>query len=141
MSSTTANAANGTVSKGWAWLLFSSLFEITFALSTNATDGFTKLGPSLLTAAAASCGIYTLSQALKTIDVGVGYTVWSGIGGVGTVVFGTIIYGEPMTVWKVLAFILIIGGALGLRISDNVAAKKAAAAPAAETAPAGLPVS
>ncbi|MEU4494532.1 multidrug efflux SMR transporter [Streptomyces sp. NPDC023998] len=141
MSSTTANPANATVSKGWAWLLFSSLFEITFALSTNATDGFTKLGPSLLTAAAASCGIYTLSQALKTIDVGVGYTVWSGIGGVGTVVFGTIIYGEPMTVWKVLAFILIIGGALGLRISDNVAAKKAAAAPAAETAPAGLPVS
>ncbi|WP_084463769.1 DMT family transporter [Microtetraspora fusca] len=122
----TSDSTSNSSSKGWAWLLFSSLFEITFALSTNATDGFTQLWPSLLTAAAASCGIFTLSQALKTIDVGVGYTVWSGIGGVGTVVFGTIIYDEPMTVWKVVAFILIIGGALGLRISDNVAAKKAA---------------
>ncbi|MEV0000259.1 multidrug efflux SMR transporter [Streptomyces sp. NPDC048370] len=124
---------------GWAWLLFSSLFEITFALSTEATDGFTKLGPSLLTVAAASCGIFTLSMALKTVDVGVGYTVWAGIGAVGTVVFGTLIYDEKMTVWKVLAFILIIGGALGLRISDTVAAKKQAAAEAAQ-APAAQPV-
>ncbi|MEU3774689.1 multidrug efflux SMR transporter [Streptomyces sp. NPDC032472] len=136
-----ATATGNSVSKGWAWLLFSSLFEITFALSTNATDGFTKLGPSLLTAAAAACGIYTLSQALKTIDVGVGYTVWSGIGAVGTVVLGTLVYGESMTVWKVLAFVLIIGGALGLRISDTVAAKKAAAAAAVpEPVAAGAPL-
>ncbi|MFI8961859.1 DMT family transporter [Streptomyces sp. NPDC053493] len=113
---------------GWAWLLFSSLFEITFALSTEATHAFTRLGPSLLTAAAAACGIFTLSQALKYIDVGVGYTVWAGIGGVGTVVFGTLIYDEPMTIWKVLAFVLIIGGGTTLRITDKIAADKKAAA-------------
>jgi quaternary ammonium compound-resistance protein SugE len=120
------------VNVGWTWLLFSSLFEVTFALSTEATDGFTRLGPSLLTAAAAAAGIFTLSQALKTVDVGVGYTVWAGIGGVGTVVFGTLIYDEPMTLWKVLAFVLIIGGAIGLRVSDVIASKKdgAARAPA-----------
>ncbi|GAA2771773.1 MULTISPECIES: DMT family transporter [Streptomyces] len=109
---------------GWAWLLFSSLFEITFALSTEATHAFTRLGPSLLTAAAAACGIYTLSQALKYVDVGVGYTVWAGIGGVGTVIFGTLIYDEPMTIWKVLAFVLIIGGGTTLRITDKIAADK-----------------
>ncbi|MFI1812541.1 DMT family transporter [Streptomyces sp. NPDC020422] len=109
---------------GWAWLLFSSLFEITFALSTEATHAFTRLGPSLLTAAAASCGIYTLSQALKYVDVGVGYTVWAGIGGVGTVIFGTLIYDEPMTIWKVVAFVLIIGGGTTLRITDKIAADK-----------------
>lgn len=114
-------------SKAWAWLLLSSLFEITFALGTEATDGFTRLGPSLLTAAAAAAGIYTLSQALRTIDVGVGYTVWTGIGAVGTVVLGTVVYGESLTVWKVLAFVLVIGGVLGLRISDALAARKAAA--------------
>ncbi|MFD0720703.1 DMT family transporter [Streptomyces globosus] len=130
-SATTTFSAPTSSSKGWAWLLFSSLFEITFALGTEATDGFTRLWPSLLTAAAASAGIYTLSQALKTIDVGVGYTVWSGIGGVGTVVLGTVVYGEPVTVWKALAFVLIIGGALGLRIGDHRAAKRAAAADAA----------
>ncbi|WP_424213375.1 DMT family transporter [Streptomyces sp. BI20] len=130
-SSATAPATQQSANVGWAWLLLSSVFEITFALSTEATDGFTKLWPSLLTAAAASVGIFTLSKALKSVDVGVGYTVWAGIGAVGTVVFGTIIYDEPMTVWKVISFLLIIGGALGLRISDTVAEKKKAAAEAA----------
>ncbi|GAA3389452.1 multidrug efflux SMR transporter [Streptomyces roseoviridis] len=111
---------------GWAWLLFSSLFEITFALSTEATHAFTRLGPSLLTTAAAAAGIYTLSRALRYVDVGVGYTVWAGIGGVGTVVFGTLLYDEPMTVWKVVAFVLIIGGGTALRITDKAAAAKAA---------------
>ncbi|MFC6063066.1 DMT family transporter [Streptomyces ochraceiscleroticus] len=126
--STTRTDRSQSSNVGWVWLLFSSLFEITFALSTEATVGFTRLGPSLLTVAAAACGIFMLSQALKSIDVGVGYTVWSGIGGVGTVVFGTLIYDEPMTVWKVIAFVLIIGGATSLRISDSVAEKKAAEA-------------
>ncbi|MET9953269.1 multidrug efflux SMR transporter [Streptomyces sp. NPDC006339] len=117
---------------GWAWLLFSSLFEITFALSTEATHAFTRLGPSLLTAAAAACGIYTLSRALRYVDVGVGYTVWAGIGGVGTVVFGTLLYDEPMTIWKVIAFVLIIGGGTALRITDGLATEKAAKAAKAD---------
>ncbi|MFF5971254.1 DMT family transporter [Streptomyces sp. NPDC012769] len=117
---------------GWAWLLFSSLFEITFALSTEATHAFTRLGPSLLTAAAAACGIYTLSRALRYVDVGVGYTVWAGIGGVGTVVFGTLLYDEPMTIWKVVAFVLIIGGGTALRVTDKIAAEKAGKAGKAE---------
>ncbi|WP_329576576.1 MULTISPECIES: DMT family transporter [unclassified Streptomyces] len=111
---------------GWTWLLISSLFEITFALSAEATHGFTRLGPSLLTVAAVSCSIFMLSKALKSIDVGVGYTVWSGIGSVGTVVFSTLVYDEPLTLWKVLAFVLIIGGAATLQISDRFEVKKKA---------------
>lgn len=125
--STAPSGRAGTGNRGWAWLLFSSLFEITFALSTEATHGFTRLGPSLLTVAALSGSIVTLSQALKSIDVGVGYTVWSGIGGVGTVVFSAFVYDEPLTGWKVLAFVLIIGGAATLHISDKLAARKEAA--------------
>ena len=116
----------GTANRGWAWLLLSSVFEITFALSTEATHGFTRLGPSLLTVAALSGSIVMLSQALKSIDVGVGYTVWSGIGGAGTVVFGVLVYDEPLTGWKVLAFVLIIGGAATLQISERHAARKEA---------------
>ncbi|MEV7392775.1 multidrug efflux SMR transporter [Streptomyces sp. NPDC091215] len=126
MSTTQADRAQNP-NIGWAWLLISSLFEITFALSAEATHGFTRLGPSLITTAAVSCSIFMLSKALKSIDVGVGYTVWSGIGGVGTVVFSTLIYDEPLTVWKVLAFVLIIGGATTLQISDRLEAKKKAA--------------
>ncbi|MFB7864242.1 DMT family transporter [Streptomyces sp. NPDC056069] len=125
-SAASAEEARKKQNVGWTWLLFSSLFEITFALSTEATHAFTRLGPSLLTAVAAAFGIYGLSQALKYVDVGVGYTVWAGIGGVGTVIFGTLIYDEPMTVWKVVAFVLIIGGGTALRVTDRIAAAKSA---------------
>ncbi|MFE3099645.1 DMT family transporter [Nocardia tengchongensis] len=104
----------------WIYLLIASVFEIVFALATNATHGFTVLGPSLLTAAAATGGIFFLSLALKSLDVGVGYTVWTGIGSVGTVLFGAIVFGEAFTPAKVVAFVLIIGGVLGLKLADKL---------------------
>ncbi|MGW0559878.1 DMT family transporter [Streptomyces sp. NPDC003016] len=106
----------------WIYLLVASVFEVVFALGTNATDGFTKLWPSLLTAAAAAGGIFFLSLALRSLDVGVGYTVWTGIGSVGTVAFGTVIFDEDLGVGKVLAFVLIIGGVLGLKLADRLVA-------------------
>ncbi|MFI7611640.1 DMT family transporter [Nonomuraea terrae] len=106
----------------WIYLLIAAAFEVVFALATNATEGFTRLGPSLLTVAAAAGGIFFLSLALKTLDVGVGYTIWTGIGSIGTVVLGTLIFGEAMTPGKALAFVLIIGGLAGLKLSDRRAA-------------------
>ncbi|NRQ39713.1 multidrug efflux SMR transporter [Nonomuraea sp. NN258] len=103
----------------WIYLLIAAVFEVVFALGTNATEGFTRLGPSLLTIAAAGAGIFFLSLALKTLDVGVGYTIWTGIGSVGTVVFGTLLFDEAMNLWKALAFVLIIGGVLGLKLADR----------------------
>jgi quaternary ammonium compound-resistance protein SugE len=104
----------------WAYLLIASVFEVVFALATDATHGFTVLGPSLLTVAAAGGGIFFLSLALKTLDVGVGYTVWTGIGSVGTVVFGSLLFHEAVTPAKVVAFVLIIGGVLGLKAADKL---------------------
>ncbi|MFI6294987.1 DMT family transporter [Nonomuraea sp. NPDC050790] len=106
----------------WIYLLVASVFEVVFALGTNATNGFTELVPSIVTIVAAAGGIFFLSLALKTLDVGVGYTVWTGIGATGTVVLGTLIFGESMNVWKALAFVLIIGGVLGLKLSDKLTA-------------------
>ncbi|MFI6815899.1 DMT family transporter [Nonomuraea sp. NPDC050328] len=112
----------------WIYLLIAAVFEVVFALATNATEGFTQLGPSLLTAAAAAGGIFFLSLALKTLDVGVGYTIWTGIGSVGTVVLGSVIFNEEITIWKALAFVLIIGGVLGLKLSDRRPAAEPSAA-------------
>lgn len=117
----------------WIYLLIASVFEVVFALATNATHGFTELWPSLLTAGAAAGGIYFLSQALKTLDVGVGYTVWTGIGSVGTVLFGTVIFHESMSVWKALAFVLIIGGVLGLKLSDKLSSSSTSSSSASSS--------
>ncbi|MER7751528.1 multidrug efflux SMR transporter [Kitasatospora sp. NPDC097643] len=103
----------------WIHLLIASVFEVVFALATNATHGFTVLGPSLLAAAAAAGGIFFLSLALRTLDVGVGYTVWTGIGSVGTVALGTVLFHESLNAGKVVAFVLIIGGVLGLKLADR----------------------
>ena len=113
--------------RGWLFLLLASVFEIIFALSTNASQGFTVLGPSIATVVAAGFGIFFLSVALKTLDVGIGYTVWVGIGSIGTVVFGTIIFAEPVSVLKVLCFALIIGGIIGLKLADGVGDKEQSA--------------
>lgn len=99
----------------WIWLSIAIVFEIAFALGTNATKGFTRLWPSVFTLLAAAGGIFTLSLALKTLDVGVGYTMWTGVGAIGTVVFGALIYHEKITLPKVASFAAIIAGVVLLR--------------------------
>ncbi|MEU5810092.1 multidrug efflux SMR transporter [Streptomyces sp. NPDC059650] len=102
----------------WVYLGIAILFEIAFALGTNATKGFTRLWPSVLTLGAAAGGIYTLSLALRELDVSVGYTIWTGLGGVGTVVFGAVLFKERITPARLLSFASIIGGALLLRLTS-----------------------
>ncbi|WP_067860090.1 DMT family transporter [Nocardia shimofusensis] len=101
----------------WIYLLIAVVFEIAFALGTNATKGFTRLWPSVFTLLAAAGGIYTLSLALRTLDVGVGYTVWTGLGAIGAVVLGALIYKERITVPKVVSFGAIIAGVAVLRLA------------------------
>ncbi|GGS67119.1 DMT family transporter [Nonomuraea spiralis] len=104
----------------WIYLSVAIVFEIGFALGTNATQGFTRLWPSVFTLLMAAGGIFTLSLALKTLDVGVGYTIWTGIGSIGTVVLGALIYKEKITLAKLASFAAIIGGVLLLKIAAGV---------------------
>ncbi len=104
----------------WIYLAIAIVFEIAFALGTNATKGFTKLWPSVFTLLAAAGGIYTLSLALKSMDVGVGYTLWTGIGSIGTVILAALIYKEKITAPKLASFAAIIGGAVLLKVSSGV---------------------
>ncbi|GHF60514.1 transporter [Streptomyces mashuensis] len=101
----------------WLFLGIAVVFEIAFALGANATNGFTRLWPSVFTLAAAAGGIYTLSLALRHLDVGVGYTLWTGLGGVGTVVLGSLVYKEKLTLPRLLSFASIIGGAVLLKFT------------------------
>ncbi|MFD1939057.1 MULTISPECIES: DMT family transporter [Nonomuraea] len=101
----------------WIHLSIAIVFEIGFALGTNATQGFTRLWPSVFTLLAAAGGIFTLSLALRTLDVGVGYTIWTGVGSIGTVVLGALVYKEKITAPKLVSFAAIIGGVVLLKLA------------------------
>ena len=118
--------------KAWGLLLLAAGLEIIFALATGASEGFTVLWPSLIAAVAVAGSIYFLTQALKTLDVGVGYTVWTGIGSVGTVLLGVVVFGESLSLAEIGCFVLIIGGVIGLQQSDR---KPKLATPPLEAAP------
>ena len=118
--------------KAWVLLLLAAGLEIIFALATGATDGFTVLWPSVIAIVAVVGSIYFLTQALKTLDVGVGYTVWTGIGSVGTVIMGVVIFGESLSLAEIACFVLIIGGVIGLQQSDR---KPKTATPPVKAAP------
>lgn len=104
----------------WVYLGIACVFEVMFALSSNAAKGFTRFWPSVLTILAAAGGIYTLSLALKTLPVGIGYTIWTGVGAIGTVVFGMILFGEKINRAKIASFASIIVGVAGLKLLSGV---------------------
>ena len=99
----------------WLFLGIASVFEVVFALSANASKGFTHRWYSVLTFAAAAVAIYFLSLALRVLDVGVGYAIWTAIGAVGTVILGTILFKEKLNVGKVTSIIAILVGVIALK--------------------------
>ncbi len=100
----------------WVVLFIAGLFEVAWAVGLKYTQGFTKLWPSVGTVGAMAVSFLLLSKALKTIPVGTGYAVWTGIGAVGTFVVGMAILGEPRDVGRLACVSLIIAGIVGLKL-------------------------
>jgi quaternary ammonium compound-resistance protein SugE len=100
----------------WVLLIIAGLLEVVWAIGLKHTQGFTKLWPSIGTLGVMMCSFYLLSQALKTIPVGTGYAIWTGIGAVGTAIVGMIVLGEPRDVARICCLLLIIGGIVGLKV-------------------------
>jgi quaternary ammonium compound-resistance protein SugE len=100
----------------WVYLFVAGLFEIGWAIGLKYTNGFTKLIPTLWTAAAFLASIGLLGVALKTLPVGTAYAVWTGIGAVGTAILGVYLLGEPATAGRLACIGLIVAGIVGLKI-------------------------
>jgi quaternary ammonium compound-resistance protein SugE len=100
----------------WVYLLIAGLFETGWAIGLKYTEGFSRLWPSLLTLAAMAVSFVFLSLALKTLPVGTGYAVWTGIGAVGTVILGIVLFGEPASLARLACIGLIVAGILGLKL-------------------------
>lgn len=101
----------------WLYLLVAGFLEIGWAMGLKYTEGFTRLWPSLGTAASMILSMIFLGLALKTLPVGTGYAIWTGIGTVGTVILGIVLLGEPATLMRLLCVGLIIAGIIGLKLS------------------------
>ena len=101
----------------WVYLFFAGLFEIGWAIGLKYTDGFTRLAPTLLTAASMLVSLFLLGLALKTLPVGSAYAVWTGIGSVGTAILGIYLLGEPATAIRLACIGLIVAGIVGLKLA------------------------
>ncbi len=99
----------------WILLFLAGLFEIGWAVGLKYTDGFSRLVPTTLTAASMIVSLVLLGLALRTIPLGTGYAIWTGIGTIGTVTFGVLILAEPATVGRLFCVGLIIAGIVGLK--------------------------
>lgn len=101
----------------WFILLCAGLLEVGWAVGLKYTDGFSRPLPSVLTLLAIICSIGLLGVAVRELPVGTAYAVWSGIGAVGTVVAGIVLFGESMALVKLLSVGLIVAGLLGLKLA------------------------
>jgi len=100
----------------WIYLVVAGVFEVGWAIGLKYTEGFTRLWPTLWTGAAMAVSLFLLAQALKTLPVGTGYAVWTGIGSVGTVVLGIVLLGESRDALRLLCLALILIGIVGLKL-------------------------
>ena len=101
----------------WLVLTVAGLFEVGWAIGLKYTDGFSKLWPSVATAAAMVVSVVLLGWAMRSLPVGTAYAVWTGIGAVGTVVLGIVLFGEPATLGRLVCVTLIVAGIIGLKVT------------------------
>lgn len=102
----------------WFLLIVAGLFEVGWAIGLKYTEGFTRLWPSLGTAAAMLVSLGLLGLAMKSLPVGTAYAVWVGVGAVGTVILGVVLFGEPTGTLRVVSVVLIIAGLVGLKLAS-----------------------
>lgn len=100
----------------WLYLILAGLLEIGWAVGLKYTNGFTRLWPSIGTAALMAASFFLLALSLKHIPMGTAYAVWTGIGAAGTAALGMIFFNEPREVARVVCLVLIVAGTVGLKL-------------------------
>ena len=103
----------------WIYLFIAGLLEIVWAFSMKQSEGFTKLGPSLVTLVAMVASFGLLSASMKTLPLGTAYTIWTGIGAVGAFVVGIVWLNEGVHPMRVAAAGLIVVGLVLMRLAPT----------------------
>ncbi len=100
----------------WVYLLIAGLFEVGWAIGLKYTQGFSQLVPSVITVALMVASFAFLGLALRTLPLGTAYAVWTGIGTMGTVALGILLFKEPADVLRLVCIGLIVAGVVGLKL-------------------------
>ncbi len=103
----------------WIFLLIAGLFEISWAVGLKLSHGFTQIIPSVITVICMILSFYFLALSLKNLPLGTAYAIWTGIGTLGTVIFGIILFKEPVTVMRLICIGFILSGITGLKLLTN----------------------
>ena len=101
----------------WFILVLAGMFEIGWAIGLKYTEGFTRLWPTVWTVLAMIISLSLLGVAMKHLPVGTAYSVWVGVGAVGTVLFGIVLLGEPASPARLVSVALIVAGIIGLKLA------------------------
>jgi quaternary ammonium compound-resistance protein SugE len=101
----------------WIILVLAGLFEVGWAIGLKYTDGFSKLWPTVGTVAAMAISLGLLGIAMKSLPVGTAYAIWVGVGAVGTVILGIVLFQEPLNALRVISVALIVAGLAGLKLA------------------------
>jgi quaternary ammonium compound-resistance protein SugE len=102
----------------WIYLVIAGLLEIGWAIGLKYTEGFSRLWPSVGTVCAMVISFGLLAAALKTIPLGTGYAVWTGIGATGTAIIGMAFLGESREVLRIVCIVFIVAGVVGLKFAS-----------------------
>ncbi len=100
------------------YLIVAGIFEIGFAMGLKFSEGFSRTWPTLLMFASGGLSFYLLSVSMKSLPVGTAYSVWTGIGAVGTVALSILLLDEPRDVFRLASILLIVVGIVGLRLTS-----------------------
>lgn len=102
----------------WVYLIIAGFFEVVWAMGLKYSCGFTRLVPSLITFGGMAISFYLLSLAIKSLPIGTAYAVWTGIGALGTVLLGILLFNEPLNIMRIVFLFLIIAGIIGLKFTS-----------------------
>ncbi|NCI78999.1 quaternary ammonium compound efflux SMR transporter SugE [Acinetobacter kanungonis] len=103
----------------WIVLVLAGMFEVVWAYSMKMSEGFTRFVPSVITLIFMVLSFALLAYAMRTLPLGTAYTIWTGIGAVGSFLLGIFILGEPASALRMLAAVLIISGLVLMKVASN----------------------
>lgn len=103
----------------WAILVLAGLFEMGWAIGLKYTEGFSRLWPTVWTIMAMIISLWLLGITMKILPVGTAYSVWVGVGAVGTVILGIVLFGEPANAGRLISVAFIVAGIIGLKLTTS----------------------